>query len=93
MNRTTLGIWALVFSFLCMAVMGFSRDNSQTANHLQSKPAPTRSNPSDPTPKRSPYKNPSDPTPTRSPYKNPSDPKPTPSPYKNPSDPKPSPGG
>lgn len=89
MNRTTLGIWAMVFSFLSMGVMGFTRNFSPAAV----KPAPTavpkRTNPSDPQPTRSPYKNPSEPTPTPSPYKNPSDPKPSPS--KNPSDPKPSP--
>jgi hypothetical protein len=91
MNRTTLGIWALVFSFLCMAVMGFTRHEAPGAAVLLPTPVPKRTNPSDPTPKQSPYKNPSDPKPTRSPYKNPSDPTPTPSPYRNPSDPKPTP--
>ena len=91
MNRTTLGVWALVFSFLCMAVMGFTRHDAPADVDLLPTPVPRRTNPSDPTPKRSPYKNPSDPTPTKSPYKNPSDPTPTRSPYKNPSDPKPTP--
>ncbi len=76
MNRTTLGIWAIVFSFLCMAAMGFARDESQTAVNFDPTPVPRRTNPSDPKPKRSPYKNPSDPTPT--PSKNPPDPTPTP---------------
>jgi hypothetical protein len=89
MNRTTLGIAALIFSFLCMGVMGYTRTNAPASENLMPTPVPRRTNPSDPTPKKSPYKNPSDPKPTRSPYKNPSDPKPTASPYKNPSDPKP----
>lgn len=78
MNRTNVGILTLLFSFLCMAVTGFTRDDSPVTTNLQARPAPTRTNPSDPTPKRSPYKNPSDPKPTPSPYKNPSDPKPSP---------------
>jgi hypothetical protein len=99
MNRTTSGILVLVFSFLCMALMGFTRNEtgqnqasaaSNSAIYTPT-PVPKRTNPSDPKPTRSPYKNPSDPKPTRSPYKNPSDPTPTPSPYKNPSDPKPTP--
>ena len=89
MNRTTSGFAALVFSFLCMGVMGFTRNNTPLDEDFSPTPVPRRTNPSDPTPKKSPYKNPSDPTPTRSPYKNPSDPKPTVSPYKNASDPKP----
>lgn len=89
MNRTNLGIAALIFSFLCMGVMGFTQPNARENEDLAPTPVPRRTNPSDPTPKRSSYKNPSDPTPTVTPYKNPSDPKPTRSPYKNPSDPTP----
>jgi hypothetical protein len=86
MNRTTLGILALAFSFFCMAVLGFASNNSSSIADPPPTPVPRRTNPSDPTPKRSPYKNPSDPTPKRSPSENPSDP--TPSPQRNPSDPK-----
>jgi hypothetical protein len=99
MRRTTLGIWALIVSFLGVAVMGFTQSETrgnQTNNPAEAgiytpTPLPRKTNPSDPTPKTSPYKNPSDPTPKPSPYKNPSDPTPKPSPYKNPSDPKPKP--
>lgn len=98
MTRKTLGILALAFSFLCMAVLGFTRHDLAATDKNQASlpfylptPVPRRTNPSDPKPKPSPYKNPSDPTPKPSPYKNPSDPKPTPSPYKNPSDPTPTP--
>ena len=91
MTRTNLGIVALVFSFLCMGVMGFTQNDAPADGGWQPTPFPRRNNPSNPTPKRSPYKNPSDPTPKRSPHKNPSDPTPTVSPYNNPSDPKPTP--
>lgn len=104
MTRTRLGISAIAFSFICMAVMGYTGSDFATSGNAQPDttafsssvtlsptPVPKRKNPSDPTPTPSPYKNPSDPTPTPSPYKNPSDPTPTPSPYKNPSDPTPTP--
>jgi hypothetical protein len=96
MTRKTLGILALAFSFLCMAVLGFTRHDLAATDKNQASlpfylptPVPRRTNPSDPKPL--PYKNPSDPKPKPSPYKNPSDPTPKPSPYKNPSDPKPTP--
>lgn len=78
MNRTNLGILALVFSFFCMIAVGFNNNYLQTVGNLSPTPVPERTNPSDPTPTISPYKNPSDPTPTISPYKNPSDPKSSP---------------
>ena len=100
MNRATLGLSAILFSFLCLAVMGFTRNDSAASGKERAvtpKLSPTmtlipkKDSPSDTTPTPSPYVNPSGPKPKPSPYKNPSDPTPTPSPYKNPSDPTPTP--
>ena len=97
-TRTILGISALLFSFMCMAVLGFTRSESvpyqknQTFNTSFSSlvtkptatPVPRRTNPSDPTPAPSATPTPKDPSdPTPTPLKTPTPP--------NPSDPSPTP--